>query len=123
MLVSAPRAKNSPSLWHDRKIVAARLGGGGEGIVPPFAEVIRKILPVHRRVQRAAPAPLLGVNRPIGTVAFDVKAVEAGAHVDAVVGGALAGRAGAGAVTRRGIKARRGRRRQSDQREIDRGAG
>ena len=80
-------------------------------------------MPVYRRVQRAAPAPLLGLDRPVGAVALDVKAVEAGAHVDAVVGGALAGEAGAGAVTRRGIKARDGRRRQPDQREIDRGAG
>ena len=74
MLMSAPSSQeftvpknspspNSPSFGHDRKIVAARLGGGGEGIVPPFAEVIRKTLPVHRRVQRAAPAPLLGLNR------------------------------------------------------------
>src|SRR6185437_6125139 len=123
-----PQARNSPSpnsptLRHDRKIVAARFSGGGEGIVPPFAEVIRKVVPVHRRVQRAAPAPLLGLNGPVRAVALDVKAVEAGAHVDAVVGGAFAGGAGAGAVTRRGVKARDGRCWQSDQREIDRGAG
>ena len=91
--------------------------------MPPFAEIVRKVVPVHRRVQRAAPAPLLGLDRPVRAVALDVKTVEAGAHVDAVVGRALVGRAGAGAVTRRGIKARDGRRRQSDQCEIDRGAG
>jgi hypothetical protein len=43
------RARNSPPFRHDRKIVAARLGGGGEGIVPPYAEAIRKAVSVYPR--------------------------------------------------------------------------
>src|SRR5690242_19124374 len=75
--------------WH---VVITRRRAVAE--VPPFAEVIVKSALAHRRDQRVAMAPLLRVDSTACGVARRVQAVVARAHVEAVVGRALRGRAG-----------------------------
>src|SRR2546430_405969 len=63
------------------------------------------------------------VTAELARVARGIKAVEAGAHIDAVVGAALSGRAGAWTVAGGRIEWRSRRRLSLDQREIDGVAG
>src|SRR6476646_6411912 len=67
----------------DGEVIGARFGRAIVGIVPPFAEVIGEAVAAHRGVERVAPAALLGGDGRAGEIAFDVEAIEGGAHVDA----------------------------------------
>ena len=106
----------------NRNIVRARVGQRISEM-PPLAEIVLEAVPAHGGKQRDARALLLGGNRGAQGVAAHVETVEAGAHVEAVVGRALRRRAGAGAVARRRFVWRYRLRRPLDEREIDRRAG
>src|SRR5262245_15084519 len=83
----------------DRKIIRPCAAGSGVGEVPPLAVVISQSLFAHCLDQRISPAPLFGSHGGARRVARGIKAVEARAHIDAVVGAALGRGAGAGSVS------------------------
>ena len=77
----------------------------------------------HGRDQEGAPALLRGRVRGACRVAARIEAVEAAAHVEAIVGRALRRRPRAGPVSRGAVERRRWRGGPLDEREINRAAG
>ena len=77
--------------------------------MPPLAEIILELMPLHGGHQDSTPASLLRRQVRSRGMALGVETIEAGSHIDGIVRIAFLGRASARPVLRWGSKAGCGR--------------
>src|SRR5581483_9637854 len=106
----------------DREIIG-RSSRARQGEVPPFPPIVDKALTGHDGNQLAPPLPLLRRDGVRIGVALQIRAIVAGAHIDAAFRRAFLDRRGAIGVGPGGIEGGGIIGGEVDQRQIERGAG